>query len=144
MLRARTLIAWTILIVLQCFCNGCDVQLQQGGSSHHKLILSSGVILSQGRVTNCYYRAVDGTAVLQWPWKTPKAYILHAMLWPSLIFIVGFVSLFFSCLSVQIASSEKRHRPSKNRRNSNDIECLPFTANHCPDTDDMWLNPNLL
>ena len=38
---------------------------------------------------------------------TKRAHILHAILWPTIIFIGGFVGLFFSCIMLQKMKSQR-------------------------------------
>ena len=53
-----------------------------------------------GTKIECYYQN-SGATIYLLKWETSNSAVLHAILWPTIVFIGGFISLFFSCLALQ-------------------------------------------
>ena len=61
----------------------------------------SGKELKIGSQVTCFYKSKD--FVVGWRSSTPiiDQLIFHVMFWPSLLFILGFIGLFFGCVALQ-------------------------------------------
>ena len=93
-------------------CSQCGIEMIPGNQTNqfHNIAVLETHILAPGNLTDCYYRPYGGQDVLQWRLSIENKSIVNAMLWPSLLFIGGFVGLFFSCLAVQEDCSKKRNK----------------------------------
>ena len=98
-----TILITVILNFFQCLCHSCHSSPEHNnnhtGINVIKLTGLMGLTIKNGSRIRCYYRTAGGTYLLMW--KTSNAIVLHAILWPTLLFIAGFVSLFFSCIALQ-------------------------------------------
>ena len=75
------------------------------------IIKVAGKKLITGSRISCHYRTSGGTFLLEW--KSSNATVLHAILWPTLVFIGGFISLFFSCIAFQKDKQARKNAPGK-------------------------------
>lgn len=110
--------------MLQCGCGFFDILRQDNKSrdgefgatdyyhdepdgQNKLLVVASGKILRAQSKTRCYYRRKNGDHQVS-GWRTNRHLVLHAILWPTIIFVVGFVGLFFSCLTLQKEKYSKK------------------------------------
>ena len=85
------------LLSLQCFCRGCN----HFPSDHDRTtsVRHDGRTLHVGDRVRCYFLMPNRTMLTIT--RTSNWVVLNAILWPSLLFIAGFVGLFFSCVLLQ-------------------------------------------
>ena len=86
----------------QCTCPDCRIlkynsTRQDGDSSVLEAVQVSGMDLKVGDRIHCLYQGLDEVLL----YRHSTGMVLNIMLWPTLIFIVGFVGLVFACLFVQ-------------------------------------------
>ena len=103
-------------ICLQCRCQRCHPEAGihanaiQPAQNHTPFsdhlnnrdiqeVTLDGKRLHIGTKTRCYYRKRGSQDLYLWHNKGLS--VIHAVLWPTLLFIAGFVGLFFSCISLQ-------------------------------------------
>ena len=96
------------MFLFQCFCHNCDVAMASN-------LVSRGYRnLTIGQTTSCHYKTatamtssthaltnnLGASASVTWHVTSPSStrITLHAILWPTFFFVVGFVGLFFSGL----------------------------------------------
>ena len=91
----------------QCFCQDCHIVPPSLSSSSTKITLSYAASkLSIGQTTSCFYKTSSAHALTSklgsaatWHVTAPSTGLaIHAILWPTLFFVVGFVGVFFSCI----------------------------------------------
>ena len=96
-----TIVAQNFLM-FQCLCENC--YLSADGDT---VVLNSGRNLTVGHMTSCYLRPTGPAADLKPSYHYSMTIKLNAMLWPTLLFIIGFVNTFIS--SVYICKHCKDH-----------------------------------
>ena len=79
---------------LQCLCHSCNAFEEKAKSMVHFMDKR----LYIGSQIQCYYQTSGATYLLKW--ETSNSTVLHSILWPTVVFIGGFISLFFSCIAL--------------------------------------------
>ena len=82
------------IFLLQCRCQDCRILLED-----NDVIIVDGQTLRQDDQIECYYNVYKPREVLLQ--RRSTVLVLNAMLWPTVVFIFGFVGLFFACLFAQ-------------------------------------------
>ena len=101
-----------MLLIFQCFCRSVCELLSAGTILRLTL---DGRELQTGTQTHCFYRREVEPAVSQ---RLHNLLLLNMMLWPTVLFILGFVGLFFSCIHYQKVLTDRmalRKRLEKHR-----------------------------
>ena len=114
--RAKNLILYHF--PLQCLCKDCDLELissENMSENEAKSIRINQKTLSPGSTTWCSYKNGQDLPHVTFS-KYSDSFILHLMLWPSVIFIIGFLGVFFSTLSVMEDLMGKMYDVRKNGR----------------------------
>ena len=80
-------------------------------------VRAAGRVLQAQSKTRCYYRRKNSTTHSSLSsrqmslWHGSRHIVLHAILWPTVVFVLGFVGLFFSCLTLQKEKYSKKKPP---------------------------------
>ncbi len=80
---------------------------RKSGVYEHPALVVAGKPLLLGSKLRCHFKSTNSTVVDGQGIK--RAHVLHAILWPTVVFIAGFVGLFFSCIMLQKAKSQHFH-----------------------------------
>ena len=89
----------TIFSRFQCLCHTCNSGEFDSPNTEVKAVKIRNKELISGTKIECYYQNSGATYLLKW--ETSNSAVLNAILWPTIVFIGGFISLFFSCLALQ-------------------------------------------
>ena len=88
--------------VFQCTCASCEIQGRDTNTStsHQSGFLKSASIES-GMIIPCYFNIYQMPTMEILLDRHSTVFVVNVMLWPTLIFTVGFCGLVFACLFVQ-------------------------------------------
>ena len=100
-----------ILSYFQCLCHACNSGQFDSQNTEAKTVKIRNKELISGKKIECYHLNSGATYLLKW--ETSNSAILNAILWPTIVFIGGFISLFFSCLALQ---REKQTRKGSQKK----------------------------
>ncbi|ELT90445.1 hypothetical protein CAPTEDRAFT_197463 [Capitella teleta] len=90
----------------KCYCDNCQLQSEETFGMHTRLSTSS---VYTGGVVKCQYFVTSSGHP-----RMHSMVLLNVMLWPTLVFISGFVGIFFTC--IHLAKDDCRfqqHSPSQ-------------------------------
>ena len=117
----------TVAHLLQCFCSDCLAQAAEGQDIQQLHLRdptsksTPSQVLSLGDLLKCYhYGPGAGSSVVAGSRgrHQPEGWtVMVAMFWPTLLFVSGFVGLFFSSIILAETVAEER-----NSRHQRDIE----------------------